>query len=88
MELSCSSTNSLVQEKMLLILLPALLPFLIFTVISCLDSLIRCLISGYVYEILWDQPSFCYLRINLDTPGELVSCHKAFGWLFSADAKL
>lgn len=76
------------QDKMLLILLPALLSFFIFTVISCLDSLIRCLISGYVYVILWDQPSFFYLRINLATPEELVSCHKAIRCLFSADAKL
>lgn len=78
-ELSCSSINSLVQEKMLLILLHALLSFFIFTVILCLDSLIRCLISSYVYIIVWDQPSFCYLEINLATPGELVSCHKAIG---------
>lgn len=64
---------------MLLILLPALLSFFIFTVISCLESLSRCLISSYVYVILWDQPSFSYLRISLSNPGELVSCTKLLG---------
>lgn len=70
---------------MLLILLPALLSFFILTVISCLESLIRCLILSYVYVMLWDQPSFCYLRINLSTPGELVPHNKAIRWLYSAE---
>lgn len=88
-ELSCSGINSVVLcgKKMLLIQLHALLSFFVFTMTSCLESLISCLISSYVY-VIWDQPSFCYLRINLSTPGELVSCHKAIGWSFSVEAKL